>query len=190
MPLPLRPIAIPLRWSGGRDDVSAFLVLGPFGQTLRKDAGCRPGAYETKLEKTRAFLRPDSRVLEFGCGTGSTAILHAPMRRISLPSTTQPGCSTSPAKASAAGVRNLSFVQATLAELASPAGSWDVVLGMSILHLVPDRAATLARVHELLKPGAVFISSTICIGDASWLMRVLAPVFAHCRSCPAFRHSP
>ena len=35
-------------------------------------------AYETKLEKTRAFLRPDSRVLEFGCGTGSTAILHAP----------------------------------------------------------------------------------------------------------------
>ena len=68
-------------------------------------------------------------------------------------------------------------IQATLAELASPAGSWDVVLGMSILHLVPDRAATLARVHELLKPGAVFISSTICIGDASWLMRVLAPVF-------------
>lgn len=135
-------------------------------------------AYETKLEKTRAFLRPDSRVLEFGCGTGSTAILHAPhAAHILAIDYSARMLDIAREKASAAGVRNLSFVQATLAELASPAGSWDVVLGMSILHLVPDRAATLARVHELLKPGAVFISSTICIGDASWLMRVLAPVF-------------
>lgn len=135
-------------------------------------------AYETKLEKTRAFLRPESRVLEFGCGTGSTAILHAPhVAQILAIDYSARMLDIAREKAQAAGVTNLDFAQATLAELDSPAGSWDVVMGMSILHLLPDRAQTLARVHELLKPGGVFISSTVCIGDASWPMRVLAPVF-------------
>ena len=35
-------------------------------------------AYQKKLQVTREYLRPDMEVLEFGCGTGSTAITHAP----------------------------------------------------------------------------------------------------------------
>ena len=35
-------------------------------------------AYEKKLHVTREHLRPDMEVLEFGCGTGSTAIIHTP----------------------------------------------------------------------------------------------------------------
>ena len=35
-------------------------------------------SYQKKLEVTRQFLRPDMEILEFGCGTGSTAISHAP----------------------------------------------------------------------------------------------------------------
>jgi cyclopropane fatty-acyl-phospholipid synthase-like methyltransferase len=35
-------------------------------------------AYRQKLETARSYLRPDMNVLEFGCGTGSTALLHAP----------------------------------------------------------------------------------------------------------------
>ncbi|MEM9841084.1 MAG: SAM-dependent methyltransferase, partial [Pseudomonadota bacterium] len=35
-------------------------------------------AYEIKLDLTREYFTPQSNVLEFGCGTGSTAILHAP----------------------------------------------------------------------------------------------------------------
>lgn len=135
-------------------------------------------SYEIKLEKTRALLGSESRVLEFGCGTGSTAILHAPhVAQVLAIDYSAQMLDIARKKARAAGVPNVSFAQATLSELESPPGSWDVILGMSILHLVPDRAATLARVHELLKPGAVFISSTMCIGDASWLMRVLVPVF-------------
>jgi cyclopropane fatty-acyl-phospholipid synthase-like methyltransferase len=43
-------------------------------------------AYEKKLEITRRYFNPDSVVLEIGCGTGSTALAHAPyvrMRRTS-----------------------------------------------------------------------------------------------------------
>ncbi len=35
-------------------------------------------AYQKKLQITRDFLRPDMIVLKFGCGTGATAIAHAP----------------------------------------------------------------------------------------------------------------
>ena len=35
-------------------------------------------AYQTKLRVTREYFRPDMQVLEIGCGTGSTAIAHAP----------------------------------------------------------------------------------------------------------------
>ena len=35
-------------------------------------------AYRRKLEVTRDYLRRDIQVFEIGCGTGSTAIAHAP----------------------------------------------------------------------------------------------------------------
>ena len=38
-------------------------------------------AYERKLAITRECLNPDAQVLELGCGTGSTAIAHAPYVR-------------------------------------------------------------------------------------------------------------
>ena len=34
--------------------------------------------YQKKLQVTREYFQPDMEVLEFGCGTGSTAIIHAP----------------------------------------------------------------------------------------------------------------
>jgi ubiquinone/menaquinone biosynthesis C-methylase UbiE len=35
-------------------------------------------AYQHKLQVTRDYLTPGMTVLEFGCGTGTTALAHAP----------------------------------------------------------------------------------------------------------------
>ena len=35
-------------------------------------------AYQKKLVLTQQYLSADMNVLDFGCGTGSTAIVHAP----------------------------------------------------------------------------------------------------------------
>ena len=35
-------------------------------------------SYKKKLQITQDYLRPGMEVLEFGCGTGSTALIHAP----------------------------------------------------------------------------------------------------------------
>ncbi len=135
-------------------------------------------AYETKLEMTRAVLSPDARVLEFGCGTGSTAIVHAPhVAHIHAIDFSASMLEIARGKAVEAGIDNLSFEQTTLEALDSPDGSWDVVMGMSILHLLPDRAATLKRVYALLKPGGAFVSSTICVGDSASTFKFIAPIF-------------
>jgi hypothetical protein len=50
------------------------------------------------------------------------------------------------------------------------------VLGLNILHLVEDRDAVIARVHRMLEPGGVFISSTACLGDTMKLLALVAPI--------------
>lgn len=35
-------------------------------------------SYQQKLQVTQEYFKSDRSVLEFGCGTGSTAIIHAP----------------------------------------------------------------------------------------------------------------
>jgi ubiquinone/menaquinone biosynthesis C-methylase UbiE len=35
-------------------------------------------SYRHKLDRTRAYLGPGPEVFEFGCGTGTTALHHAP----------------------------------------------------------------------------------------------------------------
>lgn len=48
-------------------------------------------AYRRKLEVTRTYFRPDMHVLEFGCGTGSTALAMLRMWPGSTRSTSRTG---------------------------------------------------------------------------------------------------
>ncbi|MEL7046845.1 MAG: SAM-dependent methyltransferase, partial [Pseudomonadota bacterium] len=43
-----------------------------------KRAIADPETHERKLHSTQALMRLEMKILEFGCGTGSTALLHAP----------------------------------------------------------------------------------------------------------------
>ena len=131
--------------------------------------------YQQKLRITRDYFRPDSEVLEFGCGTGSTALAHAPFVKHILATDLSPKM-LEIARGKAGGVDNVTFRQATLDDLDAPAESFDVVLGLSILHLLEDRDAAIARVHQLLKPGGVFVSSTACLGDKMKYFKLIAPI--------------
>lgn len=134
-------------------------------------------AYQRKLQITRDYLRPDMAVLEFGCGTGGTAILHAPhVRQITAIDFSESMLAIARGKAAAAGVDNVSFERADIASFEAPEGSFDVVLGLSILHLLKDKDAVIAKVFRLLKPGGVFISSTACVGDTMGAFKLIAPL--------------
>lgn len=134
-------------------------------------------AYRTKLEVTRRYFRPDMEILEFGCGTGGTAILHAPfVRHIRAIDFSERMLDIARGKAAAAGVANVSFERGDIAELVEADGGYDAVLGLSILHLLRDKDAAIAKVARMLKPGGVFVSSTTCIGDTMKLFKLVAPI--------------
>jgi SAM-dependent methyltransferase len=134
-------------------------------------------AYQRKLQITRGHLRPDMHVLEFGCGTGGTAILHAPLvRHITAIDFSDAMLAIARAGAVEGGVSNVTFQRADITSFDAPDASFDVVLGLSILHLLADKDAVIARVFRLLKPGGVFISSTTCLGDTLGGFKFIAPI--------------
>ena len=133
--------------------------------------------YQRKLQVTRDYLRPDMEVLEFGCGTGSTAIAHAPhVKRIRALDISSKMIEIAQAKASENKVSNVTFGQASIESFRVPDQTFDAVLGLSILHLLEDMEDVIAKVYKVLKPGGVFVTSTACIGDTMTLIWVVAPI--------------
>ncbi len=133
--------------------------------------------YARKLAAAQALMRPDMEVLEFGCGTGSTALEHAPhVAHITATDVSAAMIGIGRERAGTAGITNVAFRQSGVEEFDAPDGSYDMVLALNLLHLVPDRTAALAKIHRLLKPGGYFISSTVCLADRLWLLRPVIPL--------------
>lgn len=129
-------------------------------------------AYEEKLARVRLLLRPSDRVLEIGCGTGSTALRLAPaVAEITATDISRGMIDIAEEKREAAGASNARFVHADASETLS-AAPFDVVTAFSLLHLVDDVPAVLRSAHAQLKPGGLFISKTVCLGDASAALRL------------------
>lgn len=133
--------------------------------------------YQKKLAITQRYFRPDWRVLEFGCGTASTAIIHAPyVQHILATDISSKMLDIGKGKARDAGIENISFEQGTLDSLELDAESFDAVLGLNILHLLEDVEAGIKRVNEVLKPGGFFVSSTVLVASLKLHWRALIPV--------------
>ncbi len=134
-------------------------------------------AYEIKLDLTREYFTPDSQVLEFGCGTGSTAILHAPfLKHIDAIDVSQEMIRIAKDKLESAGVQNVTFRVADMDGFQATPESYDAVLGLNILHLLDDRMAAMREVYKALKPGGHFISSTACLRE-KLLFTLIDPLF-------------
>lgn len=134
-------------------------------------------AYQKKLQVTRQYFQPSMNVLEFGCGTGSTALLHAPyVQHIRAIDFSANMIAIAQEKAAAQNIQNVTFEQASVDELSAPDQTYDAVLGLNVLHLLANKEAAIAKVHNLLKPGGAFITSTICMGDTMAWFKLIAPV--------------
>ena len=134
-------------------------------------------AYRKKLQITREYFRPNMEVLEFGCGTGSTAIAHAPyVKHIHAIDISSRMIEIARGKAAVGDVTNVTFEQSSIEEISVPKTSLDAVLGLSILHLLDNKEAAIAKVHEMLKPSGIFVTSTACLGDSMKYFKWIAPI--------------
>lgn len=139
-------------------------------------------AYQKKLAITKEYMKQDMQVVEIGCGTGGTSLYHAPHVKSILATDISPKMlEYAKAKAKEAKVSNVEFRAASVDQLELPRESQDMVLGLSILHLLPHRREAIDKVHSWLKPGGYFVTSTICIGDlpgmSPFVVRRVLPIF-------------
>ncbi|MEO1149168.1 MAG: class I SAM-dependent methyltransferase [Cyanobacteria bacterium J06638_22] len=134
-------------------------------------------AYQKKLQVAREYFQPSMEVLEFGCGTGSTAIAHAPyVQHIRAIDFSANMIAIAQAKADAQNIQNVTFEQASIDELIVPDRTYDAVLGLNVLHLLENKEAAIAKVYNMLQPGGVFITSTLCLGDTMAWFKLIAPI--------------
>ncbi len=128
-----------------------------------KSAIADPAAYEYTLGRTRTYLTRKDKVLELGCGTGSTALLLAPdVAQITAIDISPVMLAIAREKTEQEGIGNLTF---ELGADVPAQGQYDVVMGYSLFHLVPDMEARFARINALLPNGGYFISKTACLGQ-------------------------
>ncbi len=51
-----------------------------------------------------------------------------------------------------------------------------MVLGLSILHLLENKESAIAKIYQILKPGGIFVTSTVCLGDTMKWFKLIAPI--------------
>jgi ubiquinone/menaquinone biosynthesis C-methylase UbiE len=141
--------------------------------------------YQRKLEITRGYFRKDMEVLEIGCGTGSTAIAHAPhVKQVHATDISPRMIDIARDKAKAAGIVNVTFEVQAASVVDAPDSGLDVVMAHNLLHLLDDREQVIDIVYRKLKPGGVFVTSTACIRDMMLPLRLIVPVGRFLRVFP------
>jgi 2-polyprenyl-3-methyl-5-hydroxy-6-metoxy-1,4-benzoquinol methylase len=131
------------------------------------------------IEMTRKYLNPGSVVLDYGCATGSIALEVASMANevhgIDISSNM---IEIAKSKADGCNMKNIGFARAEIFDESLGKESFDVILSLSILHLVEDSVQVMNRVNQLLKPGGIFISATPCLGEKTFLSVLMnIPIF-------------
>jgi len=131
-----------------------------------------PAAYGAKLARLRSLVQPDDRVLEVGCGTGSTALSLAPyVAEVTATDVSSGMIAIAEDKRQNALIPNIHFVTMDAAtELTS--APYDVTMAFSLLHLVDDLPCTLQSLYKQTRPGGLFISKTVCLAEANWAVRL------------------
>ena len=88
-------------------------------------------SYQKKIQLTHEYLKPDMEVLELGCGTGSTAIIHSPyvkhIRAIDISSKM-----IAQSKANKKKVDNITFEALAIDDLNVQEQTLDVVLSTHV----------------------------------------------------------
>jgi len=143
-----------------------------------------PGAYEARLAFVASLLRPKDRVLEIGCGTGTTALrLARGVDHYTATDGSRAMVRIADSKLGAKAPTNVTFLQADAAEGVRGA-PFDAICAFSLLHLIQDVPTVLVAVFDQLKPDGLFLSKTVCLQEASLPIRLLVPTLTALRLAP------
>lgn len=131
-------------------------------------------AYAQTRDRIAQILQPHHRVLEVGCGTGSTALeLAGGVDRYIGTDVSGSMIAIAQGKQSADTPAHLRFAVHEAGDL--PAGPHDVILALNLLHLLPNVQEVIATIYDALPPGGLFIAKTALMAASPWYVRWAIP---------------
>ena len=142
-------------------------------------------AYTVTLNRIKEILQPHHRVLELGCGTGSTALQLADGVNGYLATDVSSGMIRIAKEKQADTLPHLSFAVHAAGDL--PDGSHDVILALNLLHLVDGMEDVVKRVYDALPSGGIFIAKTALLKDGAWFLPMAIPIMRAFGKAPFVR---
>jgi len=122
--------------------------------------------YSYIISKTSKYLNLNDNVLDYGCATGSKTIeLAKKVRHIHGLDISTNMINEAIKKKNELKISNISFSQGTIFDSNLEKNSFDTIIAYGIIHLLEENQKVIQRIHELLKQGGLFISTTACMKD-------------------------
>lgn len=130
-------------------------------------------AYEETLARVKTYLGAETRALELGCGTGSTALRLFSGTAHYVATDISPGMmEIANSKVADMAGQHPEFRVGNVDAEHYTNDDINTVLAFNLLHLVPDLDDALATIHRLLPKDGLFISKTPALAG-KWYYRPL-----------------
>jgi len=116
--------------------------------------------------RTKNHLATDDKVLDFGCATGTKTIeLADSVKHIYGLDISSEMVNEANMKIKERTLKNITFTQGDIFDNNFKIASFDKIISYGVIHLLNNSDKVIRRLHDLLKPGGLFISSTACLKD-------------------------
>lgn len=130
-------------------------------------------AYEQTLARTRTHLGAETVALEFGCGTGTTALkIHQGTKRYVATDISSGMIKIANEKIEGTEGVQPEFRVAEIDAEAFEGQGFNTVLAFNLLHLLPDLEASLDEIRTILPEDGLFISKTPALAGR-WYLKPL-----------------
>ena len=122
--------------------------------------------FKEVVSKTKEYLNTSDEVMDFGCATGTKTLELADLtKHIHGIDISDEMIKKAMKKKNELKIMNASFSQGSIFKNDLKKTSFDKIISYGVIHLLDDKEKVIQRIHELLKPEGLFISTTACLKD-------------------------
>jgi len=139
----------------------------------------------TVKQNSDKYFKPTDTVLDFGCGPGDiTYEIALKTKEVYGIDFSEGMVQAANKKAKEHNLENVKYLNADLFDRSFQNISFDIVTAFNVLQYIQDKNQLYKKIHEILKPQGLFISSTACLGERHSPTRFLLSALTSLRVAP------